>query len=246
MTAPELVLLTGASGRIGTRLLKAMQASGIRVRALIHERPARLADESVTGSITNPEGLRDAAEGASAILHLAAVTHARSGADYERTNVDGTRNLVRAASESGDPHFVLISSRAVDRRGGPYSQSKFEAEEIVRSSGLRYTIIRLPELYGVRGREGLDRIVGSAQGGRPILIAGRGDELVCPMHVDDAVAACMGGLRRDPVQGKTYTLAGPCLSLRAFAERARETYGTTSALVRVPLTALMAASQAAK
>ena len=246
MTEPGTVLVTGASGRIGARLVPLFRARGWIVRGLAHRHPVAVADESVSASLADAGALRRAVEGARAVVHLAAVTHARSAAAYARVNVEGTRNLVNVSVETGVDRFVFVSSRAIDRRGGPYSRSKADAEEIVSGSGLTYTILRLPELYGVGGREGLDRLVSLVQAGSRVPIVGRGADLICPMYIDDALAACVGAVEQEIAHNKTYTLAGPCVATRSFVEEAVRAYSSSSTIVGIPPTAVSIASRLAR
>jgi nucleoside-diphosphate-sugar epimerase len=246
VTDPGIVLLTGAAGRIGSRLIPALRARGWTVRALAHRRPVPAADQVVSGSLADAEALRRSVEGSTAVIHLAAVTHARSAAAYARVNAEGTRNLVGAAAEAGINRFVFVSSRAIDRRGGAYSGSKADAEEIVRGSGLAYTILRLPELYGLGGREGLDRLVSLVRAGSRVPIVGRGADLLCPMYVHDALAACVGGLEREAALNKTYTLAGPCLTTRGFVEEAVRAYSSSSTIIGIPPAAVSLAGRLAR
>lgn len=232
MTA--LVLVTGASGVLGQKVLSALSERGWRTRALVHRRPVASADERVTGDIENSSTLRAAVSGIDAIVHLAAVTHARNPRRYERANVDGTRNLVDAARAGGTGRFLYVSSRAVDESGGAYSRSKAAAERIVQVSGLDATIVRLPEVYGAGSREGLDRMIASARAGRPIPVVGSGSEVVYPVHVDDAVAALVAALPRGVASGKTYTLAAEPISLADFARACALEAGSGSRVVHIP------------
>jgi NADH dehydrogenase len=212
----------------------------------VHHRAVAAADERFFASLENIDTLRRALDGVTAVMHLAAVTHARRAAKYVEVNVDGTRNLVQTAVAANTGPFIFISTRAIDRRGGPYSQSKADAEEIVRRSGLTYTIVRLPELYGTGDAEGLDRIVSLVRAGARVPVIGRGEDLVCPMYIDDAIDACVGALERGIARGKTYTLAGDCLSTRTFVEETARAFASSSTVIEIPRRAVSAASLLAR
>jgi NADH dehydrogenase len=239
-----LLLVTGASGRLGPLVVAALQGDGWRVRALRHTRDMPAADERVGGSLADEPSLVRAVTGVDAIVHLAAVTHARRRASYVRMNVEGTRNLLAAAREPA-PALVFVSTRAIDPRGGAYSESKARAEALVAAGPLPFTILRLPEVYGLGGTEGVDSILARARTNRPVPIVGRGDELVCPMHAADAAAAVAGALRRTPA-GETYTLGTGCTSVRGFAEQAIELLGSSSRIVSVPAPLVAAAAAASR
>ena len=144
----RVVLVTGAAGAIGARLLPALRAAGWRTRALVHRRPAEGADEQVPGDLGHAGSLQAATAGVGAVLHVAARTHARRDRDYRIVNAEGTARLVDAARAAAVERFVHVSTRAVSPHGGGYSRSKREAEELVRSAGLEHVIVRLPEFTG--------------------------------------------------------------------------------------------------
>jgi nucleoside-diphosphate-sugar epimerase len=230
------VLVTGAAGKLGSAAVPALLAAGLAVRALVHVRPVHVPDgvETATADLVTGEGLERALDGADVVLHLAAVTHARRKRTYEAVNVSGTRSLVEAARASGVRRLVHVSTRAIDRSGGWYSSSKATAEEIVGRSGLEAVIVRLPEIYGLGGHEGIDEIVTRARLGRVIPVVGRGQSLVCPVHVDDAVAALVAAIRSADAAGRTYTLAGECLTLDALTRRCAAAAGGRSRVIHVP------------
>jgi NADH dehydrogenase len=231
----SLVLVTGASGVLGSKTLAGLRRGGWRVRALAHRRSVEGADELAWGSLTDAQSLAAATEGAAVVLHLAAITHSRRASAYEEINVAGTRSLLRAAARSGVERFVYVSTRAIGPGGGAYSRSKADAERLVQESGLDATVVRLPEVYGGGGKEGLDRIMELARAGRPIPLVGDGAELVCPIHIDDAVAALVAALPRGVSSGKTYVLAGECVPLDEFVRTCAEAFSTTSRQLHVPV-----------
>jgi len=242
----DTVLVTGAAGAIGTRLLPVLRERGWRTRALVHRRPVEGADEQSPGGLADADSLRAAVDGARAVVHLAAVTHARREHQYMAVNVAGTEHLLDAATQAGVARFVYVSTRAASAAGGWYSRSKLEAERRVAGSGLETVIVRLPEVYGAGGREGVDGMLDRAVRGRPIPVVGSGDDVLCPLHVDDAVVALAGALEAPRAAGRTYTLAGECRSARAVAEACAEAAGGRSRVVSIPIALVRAASMAAR
>jgi 2-alkyl-3-oxoalkanoate reductase len=242
----RVVLVTGAAGAIGGPVLAALAASGWRTRALVHRRTVEAADETAAGALEQPGSLRAAAAGADAVLHLAAVTHARRDRDYRRANVDGTRNMLEAAAAAGVRRFVHVSTRAVSREGGGYSRSKLDAEALVEEAGVEHSIVRLPEVYGAGGSEGVDDVLARASRGAPIPIVAPGRDLLCPVHVDDAAAALAAALAAPEAAGTTYTLAGECVTARELAERCAAIAGGGSRVVAVPGVAVALAARAAR
>jgi 2-alkyl-3-oxoalkanoate reductase len=241
-----IVLVTGASGALGRRLLPALAAAGWRTRALVHSRPAPDAGEEARGDLADEASLDAAAAGAGAVLHLAARTHARSERDYRSANTEGTARLLAAAGRAGVGRFVQVSTRAVSPHGGAYSRSKLAAEELVREAGIEHVILRLPEVYGAGSREGVDDMLARARRGSPIPVVGRGADLLCPVHVDDIVGPVVAALSAGAARNRTYTLAGECHTAREVASACVEASGGRSRIVRVPTAAIAAASAAAR
>jgi len=230
----DLVLVTGGAGRLGQRLVAELTRTGRRTRALVHRSDVPGATETLPGDLADPATLAAATDGVCTVVHLAAATHARDPGVYARVNVVGTGHLLAAARRSGVERFLHVSTRAISEKGGAYSRSKREAERLVERSGLDFTIVRLPEIYGTGGKEGVDRIVALARLGRPIPLVGRARDTVCPVHVDDAVSALAAAMNPGAVSGKIYTLGGECMSLEEFAQTCTKAFGTRSRVVHVP------------
>jgi nucleoside-diphosphate-sugar epimerase len=200
----------------------------------------------VNGDLTDPSSLHLAVNGVTAIAHLAAVTHSRSLERYADVNFHGTKNLLDATAASGVDRFLFVSTRAISPRGGGYSRSKYEAEQLVRASGLEWTIVRLPEVYGAGSSEGIDRIIALARDGSRIPIVGRGDDLICPAHIDDVVHACLRALEAPEAVRRTYTLAGPCLTVRSFADVVGDAFRRRARIIHVPVPAVAALATASR
>lgn len=244
--AKRTVLVTGAASSIGAPLLEALRSAGWRSRCLEHRRPVTAADEIVRGDLIDPPSLVRAVAGVDAVLHLAALTHARRPRRYFEVNVGGTAALVDAFRRSAAQRLVLVSTRAVSLRGGAYSVSKLRAEEVVRALGTRQAIVRLPEVYGAGGAEGVDRLVASAAAGRMLVLPGRGEHEISPVLVDDLAGPLVAALDAGPAAGRTYTLAGPAMTTRAFAEACVAAFRGRGRIVRVPMPALAVASVLAR
>ncbi|MBA2419793.1 MAG: NAD-dependent epimerase/dehydratase family protein [Thermoleophilaceae bacterium] len=238
MAAP--ILVTGASGAIGSRVVEQLRGQGRPVRCLVRRRPVANADELVRGNLGDGSTLDAAVQGAEVVLHLAAVTHARRSRDYVETNLIGTKRLLEAAARHGVRRFVHVSTRAISEAGGAYSVSKHLAEHAVRDAPVEHTIVRLPEVYGGAGAEGIDQIVSRARRGAAIPVVGDGADRLCPMHVDDAVAALAGAVGAPVASGRTYTLGGECLTTREFAEACARAFSSESRQRPVPVTAVAA------
>ena len=193
------------------------------MRALVHDRPVPLASEQVYGDLTQEQTLRGAAQGVNGVVHTAGITHARRAGVYDAVNVGGTANLLRAVDKDAAVRFLHIEHQG-DLRGGRCLQP-LEASRgggwcaKVRPSML---IVRLPELYG-GGRQRGGRRDHCQIAAWCADTAGRAGGPISSARSmwDDAVAALAAALQSASAVGKTYTLAGECMSAQEVAERCR-------------------------
>ncbi|MHA3703283.1 NAD-dependent epimerase/dehydratase family protein [Jatrophihabitans sp. YIM 134969] len=158
------VLLTGATGLVGSRALPRLVGSGYTCRALVRgeaDLPAGVA--AVRGDLAEPASLTAAVEGVDAVVHLAALFRTDDEEAIWRANLDGTRHLVDAVREHAPAARVVMSStgNVYDADAGrpaletdtcsptlAYPASKIAAERLLRESGLTWSIPRLPFVYG--------------------------------------------------------------------------------------------------
>ncbi|WP_172299941.1 NAD(P)-dependent oxidoreductase [Pseudoruegeria sp. HB172150] len=158
------VLVTGATGLVGERLVPRLLEAGCDCRILLRpgKQPAQNA-ETVTGDILDPATLANAVQGISAIVHLAAVFRTKDTDLIWKSNLEGTRNLIAAAkAHAPAARFILSSTSNVynadnahpGREDDPvdphhaYPASKVAAEAELRDSGLNWSIVRFPFVYG--------------------------------------------------------------------------------------------------
>ncbi len=153
-----LVALTGATGFVGQAVLERALAEGLTVRALARrEQPARKGVRWVHGDLADRRALARLMKGAEAVIHVAGVVNAPDREGFEAGNVAGTLTVVEAAKKAGVPRFVCVSSlSAREPRLSDYGASKARAEKLVKASGLDWTIVRPPAIYGPRDREMLE------------------------------------------------------------------------------------------
>lgn len=158
------ILVTGGTGLIGSRLLKRLVEAGIDCRALVRtgkELPAGVT--AVEGDILSPDSLAAAVDGVSAIIHLAALFRTTDEAQIWKVNLEGTRNLIAVVKEHApEARFLMASTSNVyspdishpgreDDVVTPtlaYPASKIEAENELRNSGLNWSVLRFPFVYG--------------------------------------------------------------------------------------------------
>lgn len=142
--------LTGATGFVGRATLAALCRAGFAVRALARsEPPPQSGVEWVRGDLADRSALGRLALSAEAVIHVAGLTTAQGPEEFETANVAGTMALVGAAAAAGVPRFVFVSSlSAREPKLSHYGASKERAERVVMASGLDWTIVRPPGVYG--------------------------------------------------------------------------------------------------
>ena len=150
--------ITGGTGFVGSHLIAAALAAGHEVKALTRrEQPGRNGVEWIAGSLDDRDSLRALVTGVDAIIHVAGVISAPDAAGFERGNVSGTLAMLAAATAGGVHRFVHVSSLAArEPKLSLYGASKARSEELVRSSGLDWAIVRPPAVYGPGDRETLE------------------------------------------------------------------------------------------
>ena len=149
--------VTGGTGFVGGHLLRHALAAGHDVRALTRGwKPPEDEIAWVDGALDRPETLLKLVAGSDAVIHIAGLING-SRAAFEAVNVAGTANMIDAARKAGVERFVHISSLAArEPRLSAYGWSKSKSERLVAASGLDWTIIRPPAVYGPGDRETLE------------------------------------------------------------------------------------------
>ena len=228
------VLLTGASGFVGSHVLPALldaghqvvalcraEKVGARVQARIERGVDRL--QVRVGDIENVDSVVAAATGCDAIVHLVAIPRDWSGGrDLDRVNHLGTANVVAAAQRAGVRRFVHLGALGVEERAGlNYASSKARGERVVRESGLDYTIIKPSLIWGER--DGFFNIVAAlVRIPAPVVpVPGNGKSRFQPVWAGDVARAIVTVLADAKGSiGRSYELGGP--RYWTYAEITRE------------------------
>ena len=221
------VLVTGASGWLGSAVARDLVAAGHGVRTL-QRRPSGVdGADDVLGSVTDANAVDRALAGVDSVVHLAAkVSFAGAEADFVAVNIGGTRTLVRAAKRGGIRRFVFVSSPSVAHTGEPimgeeampaqpehahgaYARTKAAGEIAALgadSPGFAVVAVRPHVVWGPGDPQLVARIQERAATGRLPLV-GSGAALVDSTYVDDAVSGIRAALdAADRVHGNAYVL----------------------------------------
>ncbi|MEL6876917.1 MAG: NAD(P)-dependent oxidoreductase [Pseudomonadota bacterium] len=148
----RVLAITGATGFVGSAVLDAAAAEGLEVRALARrDQPEREGVTWVQGTLEDAEALEELITGADAVIHIAGLTNTPEPAEFETANVAGTQNMIAATKAAGVKRFVFVSSLSAREPDlSAYGASKARAETLVEASGLDWTTVRPPAVYGPR------------------------------------------------------------------------------------------------
>lgn len=178
-----ILAVTGGTGFVGQAVLDEAGNRGLTVQALARrEQSPRHGVNWVGGDLHDQAALAALVQGADAVLHIAGVVNTPDPAGFHHGNVEGTERLVDAARAAGVLRFIFVSSLSAREPGlSAYGRSKRHAEEVVQTSGLDWTIVRPPAIYGPRDAEMLDLFKAARWGVVPMPPAGQASMI----HVDD-------------------------------------------------------------
>jgi NADH dehydrogenase len=243
-----MILITGASGFLGQRLVAQALKQGHDVRALVRSANVDLsegqsgASQSALhihqGDITNPASLAAALDGVESVIHAAATTSETAPDETvsRRTNVEGTRNLLAACREAGVSRWIQISSLSANpANSSVYGRTKFAADEEVRRSGLRWTILQPGTIYGSGSRGLFAKILRLTHTLPVVPVLGPGTQSMRPIHVDDAASASLACLDHETTVGQTYTLGGDVITFNDFLRGIIRAQGKAKPLLHIPL-----------
>lgn len=186
------ILVTGATGTLGRPLVERLRAAGREVRAM--SRRGEVRADLATG-----EGLGRAVAGVEVVIHAGSSPIRNTRA----TDVEGTRRLLHESARAGVRNFIYVSIAGVDRVGGyPYYRVKLRAEELVRSGGVPWTILRATQFF-----ELLPQRMAPVLGALGVILVGRGWQIQ-PVDVNE-VAERLVELSGRPAQGMLPEFGGP-------------------------------------
>jgi len=245
-----MILLTGASGFVGRQILEKLLQSGRKVRALVRRKESLHRWESLEiaeGDVTRPATLKDAMRGVKAVIHLVGIIVEREDATFRKIHVEGTINILTAAKEAGVKRFIHMSAAGTREHAvSEYHRTKWEAEELVRQSGLDWTIFRPSLIYGSDGE--LTRLLFSLNI-FPLKILlldtipciGGGITIFRPIPVGDVATAFVRSVGNGSTVSQTFELGGPKTTFREILETVAKTAGRKPTFINnQPATLLLA------
>nr|MBF6591892.1 NAD-dependent epimerase/dehydratase family protein [Ktedonobacterales bacterium] len=214
-----MILVTGAAGFAGSRIMARLVQEGERPRGLVRDltkAKGRLPEQGIEwaqGDTTKPETLAAAVAGVDTIIHTAFITADRKqgpGANYWQTNVNGTIHLLEAARTAGVRRMVVLGGLGTKpARRGSYMETRYVADQHVKQSGLAWSLLGPSVQFGPGAAffKGLADLIRQA----PVIpMVGSGGRRFQPIWVEDVVT-CLLKMAREPGQydGKTIEVGGP-------------------------------------
>lgn len=250
------VLVTGAAGVMGARLVARLRREGHYVRALVlpgdrlRARIEPLGCDIREGDVSDSRTLQGLCAGLDTVYHLAAVIISHDASAFERINLQGTSNLVAEAVRSGARHFIYVSSASVTYpRRTPYAESKLAAERVVQAAAptLAYTIVRPTLVYEPGGGQELMMFLDYLRRFPVVPFVGTGRALKRPVWSEDVVDGLLRLADNAKARGKTYNFSGAePISMRDLASLLLEHLDRPRPLVPVPVPLCRALAAALK
>ncbi len=243
-----MILVTGASGYLGSHIVKRLVEAGRPVKALVRSRAWAEAEGRLTGlkiewaegDVTRPETLAAAMKDGDTVIHTVAIAIEKGGRKYETINYQGTVNVVNAAKTAGVKRFINICQLGADSKL-PYRflASKGRAQEYVAASGLAWTAFRPSVIWGPE-----DEFANTFAKLAPISpliypIVGDGQAKFQSVWIEDVVMAVVKSIDDLATIQQDLELGGPeVLTIAEIERRALQAIGARRWMVRVPVPVL--------
>ncbi len=223
------ILITGATGFVGSRLARRLVSAELPVRALARSTASTVVPgaDRVIGDLTDTESLKRACDGVSAIISCAAITGDKKG-PYDYVNAEGITALAEVATAAGVGR--LIHFGGIDTAGskpGPYLAGRRRGEDGIKAAGVPWTILQPSVQFGPHAPF-IAAMAGLLKG--PIVpVAGNGRTKIQMIHVDDVCRAAHECLEGDSRLGRTIELGGTeALTYDAILDVIGHSLGKTS------------------
>lgn len=240
-----MIVITGASGYVGSHITQRLIEQGELVRAMVHNRQRAEAKGNLEGldlewveaDVTKPETLGEAFEGATTVVHTVAIAIEKGSLTYEEVNYEGTVNVLEAAKKADVRRFINMSQLGADP-DIPYRflASKGKAQQYVANSDTDWTAFRPSVIWGPEDEfaNTFARLVPLS----PIIypIVGSEDSKFQPIWVEDVTTSVVKSIGDAETIGKEYELGGPeILTLEEIEHRTLKAVGAKRLMVPFPM-----------
>lgn len=237
------IAITGGTGFVGRNIARLLAGVGHEVVLIARGRDRTdLSLRDLPRTTLCPLGLDDSAKlarafsGCNAVVHCAGINRELGGQTFKRVHVEGTRRVVEAARAAEVRKLVLISFlRARPGCGSPYHESKWAAEELVRGSGLDFTVLKCGVIYGA-GDHMLNHLSHAFYSFPLFAFVGFKDEPIRPNAVEDVARIVQAAVLNGALSKKTVPVLGPEeLTLREAVRRVAQVTGRRPLMFPLPV-----------
>ena len=207
------IAITGGTGFIGSHLARSLLTKGHEVVLLARGAGRQTANERlrakfVVSDLSDPIVLVEAFNGCDAVAHCAGINREIGAQTYRKVHIEATNNVIKAAHQVGVKKVVPMSFlRARPNCGSAYHESKWAAEEIVRNSGLDYTIIKAGMVYGL-GDHMLDHLSHALHTFPLFAMVGLKEKRIRPLAIDDLIQVLHPVLVENRLSRRTVAIMG--------------------------------------
>jgi Nucleoside-diphosphate-sugar epimerases len=211
------VLVTGGTGFVGRAIVAELHRAGHAIHLLARDPHSRTVSSLAStysttvraGNVLDASSLNEACAEMDAVIHLVGIISEVGRQTYEAVHIEGTRNMVEACRSASVKRFVQMSALGTRLNAqARYHQSKWAAEEVVRHSGLTWTIFRPSIVYGPD--DGFVNLFARIARRSPVVpIIGNGESKFQPIAIPNVARAFVAALVEPRAENETFVLAGP-------------------------------------
>lgn len=205
------IFVAGGTGFVGEHLVRELIKGGHTVRLLVHRRfVSNVGVEQVEGDVTNLETFEQNSAGCDAIINLVGIIREfpSRGVTFDRLHIKATANLLAAGEKNGISRYIQMSALGSRPHAiSAYHQSKWEAEELVRSSALGWTIFQPSLIFGPHDAF-INMLAGQLEVMPIMPVIGSGSYRLQPIHADDVARCFSMALTMSETIGNTYEICG--------------------------------------
>jgi len=243
------IVVDGATGYVGSHLIAALAENGFAVRCLVHKGASNrdieflksLNAKVYVADLENASpALSEAFSGAQIAVHLIGSIAPPKGETMQNLHVNQTDQLVKLCQENGIKKVVMVTALGSSSEAASnYHSTKWQAEELVRSSGLNYVIMRPSLIFGrqVGSRDSklVARLIQAIESKPMVPLINGGVNLIQPIFIGDLVKALVAVIEREDLVNQTYELGGAnVISMKQFVDMLMDTLKTKKPVVGLP------------